>query len=128
MKASIKFVTSLVLTAGVLVASSSIAHAGQGGSAGSVGVKFTSATDVSSLSTSVAVGKNAAAASARTDRNTYSSAVGGGGTVELNNAGTFELVNYAVGEETTAKLGTEQKNVLGANVAKLNPVSGVLLP
>jgi hypothetical protein len=93
MKASILFATSLVLAAGALVGSGS-AQAGEGGTAGSVGIKFVTvpvpaagapvaapvAPAVRSISSSIAIGKNAAAATARTDAgNTFTSAVGGGG-------------------------------------------------
>ncbi len=140
MKNSLGFATSLVLAAGALLASGSIAHAGEGASAGSVGVKFNNelstinvggtsiqAPTVKSISSSVAVGKNAAAATARTSRTdgAYSSAIGNGGELDVTNADNT-TVGYETKAETSGNLGKEQKNPL-TNPANLGP-TGIVLP
>ena len=67
MKVSIKFATAVLLTAGALIASGSVAQAGEGGAAGSVSVIMDGAGVVEQLSAAAAVGKlNAAAATSTT--------------------------------------------------------------
>jgi hypothetical protein len=137
-KNSLGFATSLVLAAGALLASGSIAHAGEGASAGSVGVKFNNALSeikvgeatikaptVRSISSSVAVGKNAAAATARTSRTdgAYSSAIGNGGELDVTNA---DNINVGYETKVEANVGKEQKNTL-TNPANLGP-TGIVLP
>jgi hypothetical protein len=126
MKASMKFVTGLMLAAGALAASSNVAIAGEGGAAGSVAIQFrgavvnptTGATGISDISSAVAVGKNSAATTARTsnvapgpfatDNSSFASAVGGGGALVLDNANGDG--DYALNQD--ANFGTAQENDL----------------
>jgi hypothetical protein len=153
MKTSIKFATGLILAATALVASGSAAQAGEGAAAGSVGVKFTTvlttitlvpavpgvpgvstgtaavtitAPNVQSISSSVAVGKNGAAAIARTAAtDTFTSAVGSGGVLAINNANDA-TAGYTLTAETTP--GTAQVNVLTPNTAVNLGPTGISLP
>jgi hypothetical protein len=142
MKTSIKFATGLILVAAALVASGSAALAGEGGAAGSVSIKFGTTTttipanglipavvvpDVSRLSTSVAVGKSFAVATARTSGNsTSTSAIGAAGGFSITNAGT----NFAATAETPGNTAIDQANNfdgISAGVTTLKPGSGVTL-
>jgi hypothetical protein len=145
MKTSIKFATGLILAAAALVASGSAAQAGEGGAAGSVGVKFAStlsvitvapgtppvtinAPDVKSISSSVAVGKNTAAATARTGTDTFSSAVGNAGSVTLSNANdtTAGYLTALDATPTTAQANSLTP-VATPPVVNLGP-TGIVLP
>jgi hypothetical protein len=130
MKTSIKFATGLILVAAALVASGSAAHAGEGGAAGSVSIKFTNATDVTRLSTSVAVGKNYGVAVARTDAangNTATSAAGAGGGFTLTGANSAAPA-YTVTAETPAGIIINQANTFaGSGATTLKPGTGVTL-
>jgi hypothetical protein len=141
MKTSIKFATGLILAAAALVASGSAALAGEGGAAGSVSIKFAgtlsvpngapantpASPDVSRLSTSVAVGKNYAVATAFTSgENTLTSAAGAGGDFVLANA-NVATANFTAntGSDT---LGTAQNNSFaGSGPTTLAPATGVTL-
>jgi hypothetical protein len=140
MKTSIKFATGLILAAAALVASGSAAQAGEGGAAGSVSIKFagtftavtannvtTQVPDVSRLSTSVAVGKSFAVATAKTSGNsTSTSAIGSAGGFSISNAGT----SYAATAETPANTLIDQANNFDGTAAggtTLKPTSGVTL-
>ena len=119
MKVSFKFATGLVLAAGLLVASSNAAQAGEGGAAGSVSIRFGAPTvipgsptvsvpNVERLSSSVAVGKGFAAATALTGTGntaatsgTATSAVGAGGGFTLTNANSAVAVYVATPEINT---------------------------
>jgi hypothetical protein len=142
MNVSLKFATGLVLAAGLMVASSTAARAGEGGAAGSVSIKFAatnssfgspavSTPDVARLSSSVAVGKNFALATGFTQTaatgETRTSAIGGGGTATLNNANAAAATYTGVAESTT--LATNQANAFGTGgAASLAPITGVTLP
>jgi hypothetical protein len=143
MNVSLKFATGLVLAAGLLVASGNVARAGEGGAAGSVSIKFAetnslfgtpavSTPDVDRLSSSVAVGKNFAAATGFTETaaagETRTSAIGGGGTATFVNANAA-TATYVGTAELAATLGTNQVNAFGTGgAAKLAPITGVTLP
>jgi hypothetical protein len=140
MKTSIKFATGLILAAAALVASGSAAFAGEGGAAGSVGIKFNNTVttfgtgttavtfpDVRSISSSVAVGKNSAAAAARTNGDTFSSAVGNSSALTLS-AATDSSVGYAITAD--AAFGTAQLNGLSVpptGTVNLGP-NGIVIP
>jgi hypothetical protein len=133
MKTSIKFATGLILAAATLVASGSAALAGEGGSAGSVSIVFAGTVtnnipDVARLSTSVAVGKGFAVATARTvATDAFTSAVGAGGGFDLTDANGTNAAFSAV-TETAADLAINQANAFtGSGVTTLAPTSGVTL-
>jgi hypothetical protein len=142
MKTSIKFATGLILAAAALVASGSAALAGEGGSAGSVSIKFGTPTvipavgttpavtipNVARLSTSVAVGKGFAVATARTGAtDAFTSAVGAGGGFDLTDAnGTNAAFSNVT--ETAGDLEINQENsFVGSGVTTLAPATGVTL-
>ena len=143
MKVSFKFATGLVLAAGLLVASSNAAQAGEGGAAGSVSIKFAATNspignlpattpDVARLSSSVAVGKNFAAATSLTETSatgeTRTSAIGGGGTATIVNANAA-TATYVGTAEDIATLNVNQANQFGTGgKASLAPITGVTLP
>jgi hypothetical protein len=133
MKASMKFVTGLMLAAGALVASSNVAIAGEGGAAGSVAIQFrgavvnttTGATGISDISSAVAVGKNSAATTAKTTNlpagpnvtnSSFASAVGGGGALTLDSANNEG--DYTLGQDTG--FGIAQNNSL-TTTANIKP-------
>ena len=131
MKVSFKFATGLVLAA-VLIAGTNPARAGEGGAAGSVSIRFagTTGTIVDRLSSSVAIGKGFAAATALTETGasgtTATSAVGSGGGFVLTNANASGAAYSATAETTTA---TAQANsFVGGTPASLRPGTGVILP
>lgn len=131
MKVSFKFATGLVLAA-VLVAGTNPARAGEGGAAGSVSIRFAGTTGaiVDRLSSSVAIGKGFAAATALTETGvngtTATSAVGSGGGFVLTNANASGAAYSATAETTTA---TAQANsFVGGTPASLRPGTGVILP
>ena len=143
MKVSFKFATGLVLAAGLLVASSNIAQAGEGGAAGSVSIRFGAPTvipgptavsvpNVDRLSSSVAVGKGFAAATALTGTGntpatsgTATSAVGAGGGFTLTNANSAAAVYIATPETNTV---AQANSFVGGPAASLRPATGVTLP
>jgi hypothetical protein len=144
MKTSIKFATGLILAAAALVASGSAAQAGEGGAAGSVSIKFTGGKagvglpgdtdfvaavtpDVARLSTSVAVGKSYAVATAFTSGdNTLTSAVGAGGSFTLTAANTNTAAFTA--DVSNDKLDDKQENSFaGSGATTLKPDTGVTL-
>ncbi len=94
---------------------------GEGAAAGSVAVKLVNGipTDVSS---SIAVGKVNAGSSARTTHyDTYTSAFGSAGTLNMYNANNADT-SYAGGEDNY--LGTAQANSLSSN-GNINVTTGV---
>jgi hypothetical protein len=127
MKTSIQFATTLILAAATLVATGSIASAGEGGASGSIAAQFgtitttvgttTSSTPnvLTDLSGAVAVGKSSAASFARTANpatgpvETYASAIGAGGALTVTNA-NLATANAAAAADGT--LGTAQSNTL----------------
>ena len=144
MNVSIKFATGLILAATALVASGSAALAGEGGAAGSVSIKFAGTStapagapagaptvpDVSRLSTSVAVGKSFAFATARTaDDKTATSAAGAGGGFNLNQANSAAADFLSVAETASATTqGANQLNSFAlSGQATLAPASGIVL-
>jgi hypothetical protein len=130
MKTSIKFATGLILVAAALVASGSAAQAGEGGAAGSVSIKFTNATDVTRLSTSVAVGKNYGVAIARTNAATgatATSAAGAGGGFTLTGANSAAPEYTATAESATGILLNQVNTFAGSGATTLKPTTGVTL-
>lgn len=119
MKVSIKFATAVLLTAGALIASGSVAQAGEGGAAGAVSVITNVQGGVEQFSAAAAVGKlNAAAATLTTPSTTSASAFGSGGVITLTGAigdiqnGTINDASYVGSNEPSPN--TAQANVLGA--------------
>jgi hypothetical protein len=134
MKASILFATGLVLAAGALVGSGS-AQAGEGGAAGGVGIKFTYVTGnntpfIRNLSSSIAVGKNGAAATARTDTSAYTSAAGNSGALTMTDANTTALGYTLTPETTTGTTFVNAANSLSSSATDKGEISpaGVVLP
>jgi hypothetical protein len=143
MKTSIKFATGLILAAAALVASGSAAQAGEGGAAGSVSIKFAGTVttipangnipaidvpDVARLSTSVAVGKSYAVATAFTSGtgDTLTSAVGAGGSFVLDKANTNAATFSAdVSNDTLAD--KQENSFAGSGATTLKPSTGVTL-
>lgn len=136
MKNSIKIAAGLILAAGALVASGTAARAGEGGSSGSVSIQFTAgpggagpAVLATGISSSIAVGKQAAVSSASTvgTVDTFTSAVGGGGALTITGANDA-AISYIVGAD--AALGTAQANTLATNatIGGENGISSVTLP
>ena len=138
MKTSIKFATGLILVAAALVASGSAAQAGEGGAAGSVSIKFAGTSsvpngapvgtppspDVARLSTSVAVGKSFAIATARTTgENTNTSAIGSGGGFGVTGAGVYTGVAEASADQIVNQLNAFG----GSGSTTLKPTTGVTL-
>jgi hypothetical protein len=111
-----KLFASVLMAAGVLVSFSSMASAGEGGAAGSVSV-IMSGGSVSSLSAAAAIGKlNAAAASNATSTDTFASAYGSAGVVDLDISSDTTTGTYTakyVGADD-ADLGTAQANSFAA--------------
>ncbi len=127
MKVSIKFATAVILTAGALIASGSIAQAGEGGAAGSVSVLMDEDGVVEQLSAAAAVGKlNAAAATLTTPLTTSASAYGSGGIITLTGAtGTITL--DANGNPTSVEIKDakyEGKDDTQLSVAQANNLTG----
>jgi hypothetical protein len=143
MKNSLKFAAGLVLVAGALVASGNAAQAGEGGAAGSVSIKFAATNsaigplpattpDVARLSSSVAVGKNFAAATSLTETTvggeTRTSAIGAAGTATITDANKASA-EYLGFVEDVDTITTNQANTFGGgNPTKLAPITGVTLP
>jgi hypothetical protein len=129
MKTSIKFATGLILAAAALVASGSAAQAGEGAAAGSVSIKFAGTItggvpDVARLSTSVAVGKSFAVATARTaGENTNTSAIGSGGGFSVTAAGAYT----GVAETSTEQAINQVNTFAGSGTTTLKPTTGVTL-
>jgi hypothetical protein len=122
MKNSIKLVAGSFLAAAAFVVSGSAALAGEGGAAGSVSAKLTSG-DVTGISSSIAVGKNAAATTARTNASdTFTSAIGAAGQLNVTDANKAEAGYVAA---TDANLGNAQTNQLNGD-GEINATTGVL--
>jgi hypothetical protein len=101
-----KLATGLVLAFTVSCSSGSIAIAGER-VVGIVSINYDSNNNIRNLSSSIAVGKTAAAATASIDTTTgrtSTSAVGGAGTLTIVNSGT-ENVGYAI--DPDASPGTQ---------------------
>jgi hypothetical protein len=114
MKVSIKFATAVILTAGALIASGSVAQAGEGGAAGSVSVIMNDG-QVGQLSAAAAVGKlNAAAATFTTPFTTTASAYGSGGVITLTGA-TGDLNNATITDASYTGATDESLSVAQAN-------------
>jgi hypothetical protein len=132
MKASILFVTGLVLAAGALVGSGS-AQAGEGGAAGSVSIQFGNGntSGIADISSAISVGKNGAATAGRTNASdTFASAIGTGGGLGVTTANTAAITYTAAADlalgtaQGNSFAGSGQATLAGASAA--NPVSIVL--
>jgi hypothetical protein len=112
MKASIVFATGLMLAAGLVA---SPARAGQGGAAGTISAQFSAGNRVEATAGAVAVGKDSAVTTGRTNTGDISAvAFGAGGQIGLNN------VNAGNPEYTVAadlNLGVIQGNLFNATAA-----------
>jgi hypothetical protein len=124
MKASIVFATGLILAAGAVFGSSNIAHAGVGGSAGSISAEFNAANALSATAGAVAVGKAGAITTATGSATAITaSAVGYAGGLTVNNFNS-ENVEYIVTADSDAGLALQQGN----NFAGTTKTSTNLLP
>jgi hypothetical protein len=123
----LQFATGLILAAAAPVASGSAAQAGEGGAAGSVSIKFTNNTDVARLSTSVAVGKSYAAATAFTgSTDTLTSAVGAGGSFVLDKANlAIATFTSDVTTDITTSTATTGGDITAVAVGSAGTVSTV---
>jgi hypothetical protein len=121
MKNSIKLVAGGFLAAAAFVVSGSAALAGEGGAAGSVSAKL-SGGDVTGISSSIAVGKNAAATTARTNASdTFTSAIGAAGQLTVTDANQSDA-GYAASVDTG--LGNQLNQLNGAG--NINAANGTL--
>jgi hypothetical protein len=149
MKVLFKIATGLALTVAAL-ACGSAARAGEGGAAGSVSIRFGSATSgapfvgappaVDRLSSSVAVGKNFAAATALTETGaptttpvvfspqTRTAAIGAAGTATLNDANASGAAYTYTAENNTDRAINQINAFGGGGAASLAPITGVTLP
>ncbi len=103
-----------------------MASAGEGGSAGAISViKYNGV--IANLSAASAVGKlNAAAATNTTANQTFASAVGAGGVINLTNAGNTNI-NYHSTAETDLSLAIAQANQLNPNLATIDATTGTVV-
>ena len=129
MKSITRSIAIITASVTILLATGTIAQAGEGGAASSAAIRF--ADDVTnrilSTSTAAAVGKNGAASSARTDlTNTYATAVGGAGTIILQGVNTLDQT-FQLGTEDAASLVREQANKLTQGVM-ISPSGLLTLP
>lgn len=131
MKASIVFVTGLMLAAGVVAGSINAAQAaGEGGAAGSISAEFTATgNNLAATAGAVAVGKTGAFTTSRTNATEISSvAVGYGGVLSV--LGINDAPTYTLTGETLAQNNAIQGNSFTAapNLNLAGPTSGVTLP
>jgi hypothetical protein len=98
-----------LLLVGAVVASGSAAHAGAGAASGSIAVQLSGGTPTS-VSSSIAVGKQNAASTARTATGvTFTSAFGSASTLTLNDAAK-DTAAYVAGSESVPTLTLNQGN------------------
>ncbi len=103
MKNSGKLTASLVLTIGAIIATSKLAAAGEGRAAAAVAVYLNENNIITGISTSIAVGKNDANATALVDGgNTFTSAVGSAGVIILTDPDRPNA-SYKVGTDPDLK-------------------------
>jgi len=131
MKVSFKFATALVMAA-VLLAGTNPAQAGEGGVAGSVSVRFGAAAGiVDRLSSSIAVGKVSAVATALTEiavgGTTATSAVGSGGGFTLTDANKVTAAYVAI-PEIAGTLAIGQLNSFTGGTPTSLGLSSITLP
>ena len=109
MKASILFATGLILATGIVIGAMDAAHAGAGGSAGSISAQFTATgNDLTATAGAVAVGKTGAVTSATTTPTGITAAAAGysGGIVVTKFNDTD--ISYDAGLDNS--VGTAQAN------------------
>ena len=107
MNIPVKSATTIFLMIGTLIFSSPHAVAGEGFAAGSVAVLTNAANQVTSVSTSIAVGKKSATAGGfNTATETTTFAISGGGTLSLPTPGNNNYSLSADPDLTTAQSGT----------------------
>jgi hypothetical protein len=113
-----------LLLIGAVIASGSAAQAGTGGVAAAVSAQLSGGA-VTSVSSAIGVGKNSAAAAARTTTagDTYAVAVGAAGLLQVTNANASNVGFSAL---TDTDLATDQANVLGATIT--NGATTVTIP
>ncbi len=105
MKTSAKLATSLSLSAVVILGSGSVVRAEGTRTVGVVAI-IMDGSNVTSLSSSIAVGKTAAAGTASINgKETATSAIAGGGKLTVTNPGTTD-VGYTLDAESPSSLGT----------------------
>jgi hypothetical protein len=124
MKASIKFATALILAAGAVAGSINVAHAGAGGSAGTISAQFTvTGNNLTGTAGAVAVGKLGAVTSGTaTPTELSATAAGYAGDLTITNFST-DTIGY--GAFADALLGDEQKNnFAGTLKSSVNLVPG----
>lgn len=130
MKASILFATGLMLAAGVVTGSINAAQAGEAGAAGSISAEFTpTGNNLAATAGAVAVGKNGAVTTSRTNATEISSvAFGYAGQMNVTNINGD--ANYLLTAENLTQLGESQRNAFGSapNLNLAGPTSGVTLP
>jgi hypothetical protein len=111
MKASILFATGLILAAGTVVGSINVAHAGEGGSAGSISAQFSAGNKLTATAGAVAVGKSIAITSGSTGlinaEGVSAVAIGSAGAISTVNFNTAD-VDYTGSPDSLP--GEEQKN------------------
>ena len=107
MNIPVKSATTIFLIIGTLIFSSSRAVAGEGFAAGSVAVLTNAANQVTSVSTSIAVGKKSATAGGfNTATETTTFAIGGSGTLSVPTLGNNSYSISADPDLTTPQSGT----------------------
>ncbi len=106
MKNSFKLATGSILAATILINFGSIATADQTRRVGVVAIIYDANNNISSLASSIAIGKNAAAGTASIVGNeAATSAVGGAGILTVTNPNTVN-VGYSFVPESDASLST----------------------
>jgi hypothetical protein len=124
MKASIVFATGLILAAGAVVGFSNAAHAGAGGSTGSISASFSTGNVLSATAGAVSVGKAGSITTATGNATTITaSSVGYAGSVLVTDFNTA-AVTYEVNVDTNAGLALSQGN----NFAGTDKSGSSLLP
>ena len=107
MNIPVKSATTIFLIIGTLIFSSSRAVAGEGFAAGSVAILTNAANQVTSVSSSIAVGKKSATAGGfNTATETTTFAIGGSGTLSLPTPGNDSYSISADPDLATAQSGT----------------------
>jgi hypothetical protein len=124
MKASIKFATALILATGAVVGSINVAHAGQGGSAGTISAQFTeSGNNLTATAGAVAVGKLGAVTSGTAGVTDLSAtAAGYAGDLTITNFST-NTIGYGAFADTN--LGTAQGNDFAGDKSGVSLLPGV---
>jgi hypothetical protein len=106
MKTSLKLLTGVIFVAVAIFGTATIVHGGGTRAIGVIAVITDSNNNVTSISSSIAVGKTSAAGTASIVGNeTATSAVAGGGIVKITNTGTT-AVGYQIDAESATELGT----------------------